>query len=528
MRVTGFILADDNSFTSSIRFHDTKKTVQPNLYATNLRLKNANPRIVLKNTSEVDVSVRPRFFSVAGEQDNPVELPAMTLQPQQTVDLDLSALTQAATSRPELNSVSVQVLNNGAPGSLIGAAYSKEEASQLTYDVPLRDSGKVRNTTGSYPWRIDHDYSTVVVVTNAGNQPARFQVEIRYPGGPYSIKPRQLEVGQTATFDLRKMRDEQQPDRLKKTLPLTLEQGQFHWSLVATVGEAHLVGRAEVVSRSARVASSYSCPVCCPDSGPIGAFDPNVYELYVAQIAAIGSNGQYYDCYNNWYPSSIYWATLFTYDPGIASVTGPEELHGEDTGSTTLSGSYSYVYWETDYMDCYQRYDTVSDNAPVDVACATPTNFHITSTTGFDAGNGRLHIEYGWGSSTGNLADLGQCTVTEKVDYNSQDLPFASPPFPANINPPNPTILPVPPVPGTDGAIEDNNSTPGSFVKPYSAKTITATQVWRYTCGCANNGQPVVFYGPHSIVRSVTQNTDGSWKFLITKDGKSATINPLP
>jgi hypothetical protein len=189
MRVTGFIVADDDSFTSSIRFYDTKKTVQPNLYSTNLRLKNANPRIVLKNTSEVDVSARPRFFTINGEQDNPVELPAMTLRPQQVVDVDLSALREAAASRTDLDSVSVQILNTGAPGSLIGAAYSTGQTTQMTYDVPLRDYGKVRNTTGSYPWRIDHDYSTVVVVTNAGNQPARFQVEIRYSGGPYSIKP---------------------------------------------------------------------------------------------------------------------------------------------------------------------------------------------------------------------------------------------------------------------------------------------------------------------------------------------------
>jgi len=250
MRVTGFIVADDNSFTSSIRFHDTKKTVQPNLYAVNLRLKNTTARMMLKNTSDADVIARPRFFSAAGEQDNSVDLPAMTLRPQQVVDVDLSALRAAAASRTDFDSVSVQVLNSGAPGSLIGAAYSKERASQLTYDVPLRDSGKNRNGTGSYPWRIDKDYSTVVTVTNIGNQPAPFQVEIRYPGGPYSLGRRELAVGETATFDLRRMRDEQEPDRLGKTLPPDLDRGQFHWSISVTPNEPKIIGRAEVVSRS--------------------------------------------------------------------------------------------------------------------------------------------------------------------------------------------------------------------------------------------------------------------------------------
>lgn len=201
-----------------------------------------------------------------------MELPSITLKPQQVADVDLSVLRQAVSSRSDLDTVSVQILNSGAPGSLIGAAYSRERGTQLTYDVPLRDSGKNRNGSGSYPWRIDNDYSTVVAISNIGDQPARFQVELRYPGGPYSIKQRDLGPGETAMFDLRQLRDEQQPDRTGKTLPSTLDRGQFHWSIVATPGDARIIGRAEVVSRSARVASSYSCPVCCPDSGPSGGF----------------------------------------------------------------------------------------------------------------------------------------------------------------------------------------------------------------------------------------------------------------
>ncbi|MEK6337581.1 MAG: hypothetical protein AABM67_21890, partial [Acidobacteriota bacterium] len=377
LRVAGFILADDHGFTSSIRFHDTKKIVQPNLYATNLTLKNANPRIVLKNASDVDLSARPRFFTAAGEQDNPVELPAMTLQPHQIVNLDLRALTQAAASRPDLDSVSVQVLNSGAPGSLIGAAYSKEGSSQLTYDVPLRDSGKYRNGTGSYPWRIDEDYSTVVAVTNVGNQPARFQVEIRYPGGPYSIKARELAIGETATFDLRQMRDEQQPDRTGKTLPLTLDQGQFHWSLAPTRGEPRIVGRAEVVSRSGRVASSYSCPVCCPDSGPYGGFDPSAYGLNVDGFVYTNAHGDYYDCYFNYYQGSLSFYQMWTYDTSIATVNGGE-LNGIAVGDTEVAGLYNYWYWSNDGMDCYVQYDTGGDNAPVDVG-SSPDHVRVIS-----------------------------------------------------------------------------------------------------------------------------------------------------
>ena len=110
--------------------------------------------------------------------------------------------------------------------------------------------------------------------------------------------------------------------------------------------------------------------------------------------------------------------------------------------------------------------------------------------------------------------------------HNSADLPFPSPPFPAGINPPNPTIGPSPPVVGSAGSLMDDHATPGSFVTPYSAKSITATQYYRYTCPCANNGNPVPIYGPLSIVRSVTF-LDNRWQFIITKDGNIAKIDPL-
>lgn len=368
LRVAGFIVNDDDTFPSSIRFYDTKMTVQPNLYAVNFRLKNATPRIVLKNTADSEILVQPRFLSAAGEQASPVELQSLTLKPQQIADVDLSALRQAGASRTDLDSVSVQILNSGAPGSLIGAAYSTERATRLTYDVPLRDSGKVRNATGSYPWRVDDDYSTTVVITNVGNQPARFQVELRYPGGPYSIKQKELAVGEAASFDLRQIRDQQQPDRTGKTLPPALEHGQFHWSMVATPGEARIVGRAEVVSRSGQVASSYSCTSCCPDSGPYSHFDPNAYALYVNGFAFTNGVGDYHDCYNNHYFGSFSWSSMWTYNTSIATVTGSAgQLNGIDVGNTSVAIQYQFFEWYLDRGNCYYYQGSAGDSAPVKV-----------------------------------------------------------------------------------------------------------------------------------------------------------------
>jgi hypothetical protein len=212
LRVVGVVTSDNQKFTSSIRFYEPKGAVQPHLFATNLRLKDTSPRMVLKNTSDTEVTAQPRFRPAAGEGGNVVELPSLTLRPQEVVEVDLSPLVRVAADRTDLDSVSVQVTNTGSPGSLIGALNSIGVDAHTLYDVPLRDSGRSRNRTGSYPWRIDDDYTTIVTITNVGDQPAKFHVDVRYPGGSYYLAPRELAIGETATFDLREMQLSQRPD----------------------------------------------------------------------------------------------------------------------------------------------------------------------------------------------------------------------------------------------------------------------------------------------------------------------------
>jgi hypothetical protein len=156
--------------------------------------------------------------------------------------------------------------------------------------------------------------------------------------------------------------------------------------------------------------------------------------------------------------------------------------------------------------------------------CVIPVNFRQMGA-GTDTGGGTLHFDYRWDSSTGRLADLAACMVGERVDYRAADLPFPSPPFPAGLNPNNPTILNVA---ATEGRAQDNHSTPGDFVKPFAAASVTAMQIYRYTCPCSNGGNPVTIFGPLAIVRSVIRNPNGSFRFEITKSGATATINPLP
>ncbi|MCX5632449.1 MAG: hypothetical protein NTW93_02045 [Phycisphaerae bacterium] len=152
---------------------------------------------------------------------------------------------------------------------------------------------------------------------------------------------------------------------------------------------------------------------------------------------------------------------------------------------------------------------------------AKPTNLHCVYVQ--DLGDGRLYFRYEWDSTTGDLGDLGNSAVREKVDYpGGSPYYWPSPPWIGWV--PNPTIAPNPPIPGTYGLMSDTHSPPG-FTTPYQTASVTAMQVYQYICGCKEDWDTLLSIGP--IYRFVTQ--DGPyWRYSILKSGAYAEIFPLP
>jgi hypothetical protein len=261
---TGIITTKDNSFNSVIRFYDTKHTKQPRLFANGLRVVGTALHMALKNTTPAPITAQPKFIPSGGNDAGTVILPEVNLGPNETTEVDLTYLSQQAASRTDLDVVSVQIANSGESGSLIGSIYGIDTASGVAYDVPLRDSGPVRSMTGAYPWKISADYSTVAYVTNITDREAEYVAQINFDGGKFTLAPHKLMPGETAAFDFRKMRDEQMQDAEGRTLPADVTIGQFMWAMRGTTGgKLVLIGRAEMVSRSRKVSTSYSCPTDC-------------------------------------------------------------------------------------------------------------------------------------------------------------------------------------------------------------------------------------------------------------------------
>ncbi len=539
LKASGYVISKDSpkKLASSIRFYDTKAAVQPKLFATNFHAKNEEAHIVLKNTVLDSVNVQAVFRPTKGNGP-PVILPPTTIGPSETRELDLSQLYLAAAGRDDMDSVSVEVTNDGEAGTLIGSLNSRNENSDVTYDIPLRDSGKKRISTGAYPWRLDGDFRSVVTITNVGTDSARFGADLFYAGGGrYVFTPTILQVGETVRFNIKKLRDEAIPDQKGNVLPANITSGQFKWSILGLPSEtSRLIGRSEVISKSLNVSSSYSCNNNCPHSGPEYQLD--------GPVSMVEGNSIDNDVLELWRPeySGPYsylsiMPGLYTGDTGIAeSDMIPNDTAARTEGvfmgdTTWYSGEHTYYYWYDGGSDCYMDDWVQNDYGPVEVdpPCANPTNFRQVGS-GSDIGSGSLVFTYQWDSSTGVIDHLVQCTVGEIVGYPGGPGTYNFPtPFP-NITVNNPTTSP--PLLGNinAGIFYDTHSTPGTFRTPYSANSFNATQYYWYSCPCSSGGFPQQMGGNNTITRSVSTNGGGGsgWKFTVSKSGDSATINPLP
>lgn len=380
---SGLVTSADGDFTSSLRFYDTQNIAQPNLYATNFRLKNSEAHLLLRNTTANAVTARSRFLPATGAAGGVVELPAVTVPPNEIVEVNLRPLMTAARRRQDFDSVSVQITNSGAQGSLIGALYSTNKLTGITYDIPLRDSGLARNSAGGYPVRLDSDYTTILSITNVSDKPSKFTMQINYEGGRYALYPQELAAGAMATFDVRKIRDEQMPDSTGEVLPRTMSVGQIRWSINGD-SSTRLIGRSEVVSLLGKVSSSYSCGVCCPNSVFDGRVIPDTAEVFVDDTTQFAARERDRDCYGNIFPEYPVTADFTSGDYSIAEIWAyPYGVAtGMDEGDTFIQGSWTATRW-------MENLNSMCEDSPVAMAPIAdmavrlrPDRIQVVSDTG--------------------------------------------------------------------------------------------------------------------------------------------------
>jgi len=388
----------------------------------------------------------------------------------------------------------------------------------------------------------------VLFLTDMGDKPARVGFKVWANGTVYYLGKLKLVPHETRMIDLKKLRDAQQSDLEKHTIPRDATDGSVLWIRLDNVP---VMGRLAVIRRDGGVASSYDCTLCnCPgiynysttivpnSQCPVGTgssdqlsaevwFKPECnntlfYNDLTDQSGWISSDGSVFTV-NNSSPIGL----LKALAAGSATATGTPP---QQCTNYNLQGGYT----------CYcTSYSSAGGSGQCQVTQAVPTNFKITSVT--DIGKGLypgLQANFTWQSSDGKLPDLSNCSMRENTTYPTQNNSAcpsgqggmcyypSSPPWPkpgqSGTGYPNPTVQPSPPAPATSGSGDVTNSVTNlNFVKPYSANSFAATEYVQYSCNGGSSWSNL--YGPATITRSASQNPQKQWVATISRTDTTTT-----
>lgn len=262
VRATGFSASPSSKYFQTVQFFDPGVSSEAALYANGLRMSRQN-RLLVQNISTAPVSVKGTLFAV-NSQASQLEITARKIPAEGAVELELPAMADISL----LDGAAIKLESSGDKGSIIAGFVSFDPTTQITRYAPFKDIGQHAVSTGGYPWRLDGDYESRVYITNVGRIRGAFAAVIRPEGGDeYSVDTHYLDVGETAVLDLRKIRDEQIPDRNGVTIPLPATLGNIEWSTIFGDGTQRLIGRNDVVSQKEGISNSFSCNACsCPTS----------------------------------------------------------------------------------------------------------------------------------------------------------------------------------------------------------------------------------------------------------------------
>lgn len=341
LRVTGYTLSESEGFVNTIRSFDPAASSEPTIYGNGLHFSGGTNHLVVKNVSTQFIRVSGTIYPLsANSSPRFVLLPPKSIGPGMSEELDLSGIGKPET----LDGAALRIDSSGPIASVIASFTNYSVENRIVRPTPFKDIGDFSVSTGAYPWRLDGQYRSRIYLTNVGKVRAAVGGRILPVGGPaYFIDSHYLDVGETALFDLRQIRDEQTPDPRGIKLAKNATIGQFQWSTIFGDGTQRFIGRNEVLDPTSGISASFSCGGCqCPLNTVSASVTPgNVQVFENSQYPGITVSADQTSSCTGAYVDS------FTVDPTSWNVSAPSILsltsgapHSTLTGLKPGSSSY--------------------------------------------------------------------------------------------------------------------------------------------------------------------------------------------
>jgi hypothetical protein len=408
---TGFALNRRTGFSSNLTFADCGTAKSMTLAGAHIRLGPANPNegfpsgtlfhapLQVANTMDKPVNVRISIEYTIGAQVGSIRLSPIDLASREVKEVELGEELERRGITGLLDDAGIDISYDGMPGTVIGRLDSYDQTNEYSFDVPIKDpEGGPSN--GSYPWRLDAGYSTVLHLKNTLDKEVTAIYRLIYEDGEYNPAPVKLAPQQTIAVDIRKLRDGQEKDLRGAIMPNNVETGKIIW--MGLDPQFVIIGRAEVAKVTTGIASSFSCNVCecgsvySRDTGYLPYLSPNPLTEPVDATGSFMVN-EYMktNCSNDYWgpvgPSgSVTWSSS---DTSVATVRG-QIITAVGPGSTTITGTWSGDRVAYGFM-CSSQYGGGGATAQLTVIKVTnvdPSEMH--ASTGDAAADHQLSVTF--------------------------------------------------------------------------------------------------------------------------------------
>lgn len=182
------------------------------------------PYSVLRNISTKPIPVSPTLWWMQAGAAASAQLPQFTLQPYETLSLNLPVLMASAGLSNFSGNVNLEFNTNGQSGLLL-AAGSVDQTNTYVFEVASR--GIVESTGKSVGyWSTANGDDTMVTIWNPADEAQDFVFRLVFSGGRYNL-PVHLEARTTQTLNVSEIINSQLPDAQGNVIPASVQQGSM-------------------------------------------------------------------------------------------------------------------------------------------------------------------------------------------------------------------------------------------------------------------------------------------------------------
>ncbi len=367
----GMMQEPSKGFSNVIDFSDPQKAKLTRLDGTGLRFGTVAGKLlsqvaVVRNLGNAPTTVSGRLpYTLSNGNQATATIQSFQLAPGDVKKVNLPTIAAAN----QVTAAGLEFTYTGNSGSVVASALSYSSDRNHVFRVPMRDASTQASSTGNYPWSISALSATQVYIKNSSDSPKQFTVSLNFGGQDYVPGVQNIAAGQTLVFDVRKLRDEQTPDANGHVIPLSVTQGQLHWSILGA-GAAYkaLIGRAEQPDASSGLSMTSACGVCCPDNFQYGWLTPGSVSGFIGGVTSFLSWRTDTDCYGlvKQYQFSGYpgWSSD---NPAVATCNGSGVATAVGLGSTWIRQQYYVDLYTPNVEDCLVTSTTADAAASCEV-----------------------------------------------------------------------------------------------------------------------------------------------------------------